>query len=238
MARRVSTVLLTLLLSAVAHTQEPPSIRGFVGSSTGTERDVERRFHAVPSPENLREYMRTIAGEPHHAGSPGSRKVADYVLAKFKSWGLNAQLEEFEALMPYPTGRVLELVGPDRFTAQLKEPAFEEDPDSADAGQLPSFNAYSADGDVTAELVYVNYGTPEDYEQLAKLGVGAWKPEARTLRVEDAAQDPRPADFVRRRAAAAANPEGSGWSRRMAWRAASDVSRRPRAIEGAHEAVV
>ena len=135
------------------------------------QRDLEAKFRAIPKPENLREYMLATAGEPHHAGSPGSRKVADYVLGKFKSFGLDARIEEFEALMPYPTERVLEMTGPERFVAELKEPVVAEDPDSADAGQLPTFNAYSADGDVTGELVYVNYGTPDDYEQLAKLGV-------------------------------------------------------------------
>jgi N-acetylated-alpha-linked acidic dipeptidase len=73
--------------------------------------------------------------------------------------------------MPYPTERVVELVSPERYVAKLKEPAVEVDSDSTDAGQLPSFNAYSADGDVTEELVYVNYGTPEDYEELAKLKI-------------------------------------------------------------------
>jgi N-acetylated-alpha-linked acidic dipeptidase len=115
--------------------------------------------------------MLATASEPHHAGSPGSRKVADYILEKFKSFGLDARIEEFEALMPYPTERVLEMTGPERYIAELKEPVVAEDADSGDAGQLPTFNAYSADGDVTGELVYVNYGTPDDYEQLAKLGV-------------------------------------------------------------------
>jgi N-acetylated-alpha-linked acidic dipeptidase len=151
--------------------QAPPPIRGFLGTSAASQRDLERRFQAMPNPDNLRDYMQAIAAEPHHAGAPGSRKVADYVLAKFKSWGLDAAIEEFEALMPYPTERVLELLGPQGFTAALKEPAVAQDRDSSDTGQLPSFNAYSADGDVTADLVYVNYGIPEDYEQLAKLGI-------------------------------------------------------------------
>ncbi len=171
MAQRVGILVFTLLLNSVGHTQSPPPIRGFVGASAGAEREVERRFQAVPSPEKLREYMRTITEEPHHAGAPGSRKVAEYVLATFKSWGLNAQIEEFEALMPYPTERVVELVSPERYVAKLREPPVEADPDSTDAGLLPSFNAYSADGDVTAELVYVNYGTPEDYDELAKLAI-------------------------------------------------------------------
>ena len=169
--RHVTTGLLVLACIATVSTQAPPPIRGFFGDSAASERDVEKKFQAIPSPENLREYMRATSAEPHHAGSAGSRKVADYVLAKFTSWGLDARLEQFESLMPYPTDRVLELVGPDHFVATLKEPPVEEDPDSADADQLPSFNAYAADGDVTADLVYVNYGIPEDYEQLAKLGI-------------------------------------------------------------------
>jgi N-acetylated-alpha-linked acidic dipeptidase len=171
MPKRAGAVLITVLLSSIVHTQDAPSIRGFIGGSTAAERELETRFQAVPSPDKLRDYMREITGEPHHAGAPGSRKVAEYVLAAFKSWGLDAQIEEFEALMPYPTERVVELVSPERYVAKLKEPAVEVDSDSTDAGQLPSFNAYSADGDVTEELVYVNYGTPEDYEELAKLKI-------------------------------------------------------------------
>src|SRR5260221_477002 len=172
MIRRVTAVALCLLVvPSTVRTQPKPPIRGFTAASSEIQRQVEDRFRAVPKPENNREYMRAIAAEPHHAGSPGSKKVADYILAQFKSWGLNASIETFEALMPYPTERVVELVAPERYVLTLKEPAVPEDPDSTDAGALPTFNAYSGDGDVTAELVYVNFGTPEDYEQLAKLGI-------------------------------------------------------------------
>jgi N-acetylated-alpha-linked acidic dipeptidase len=162
-----------LLVPPTALSQQPLGIRGFSSGTVAAEREIERRFRATPSPDRLREYMRTIAGEPHHAGSAASRKVAEYVLGLFTSWGLHASIEQFEALMPYPTERVLELVAPSRYVAALKEPAIPEDEDSADAGQLPTFNAYSSDGDVTADLLYVNYGTPEDYDQLAKLNVDA-----------------------------------------------------------------
>ena len=162
---------LSLLVSPVAQSQSPAGIRGFATGSVTAERDFEARFQAMPRLENLRDYMREISAEPHHAGSPGSRKVAEYILAKFKSWGLNASIEEFEALMPVPTERTVELVAPEKYTATLKEPQVDADKDSTDAGQLPTFNAYSADGDVTADIVYVNYGTPEDYEELAKTGV-------------------------------------------------------------------
>jgi N-acetylated-alpha-linked acidic dipeptidase len=154
-----------------AGSSQPAGIRGFTSAHVAAQRDREQRFQSLPSPDNLRDYMRTIAAEPHHAGSAGSRKVAEYILGKFKSWGLNASIEPFEALMPYPTERVVELVAPEKYVAALKEPVVPDDPDSGDAGQLPTFNAYSADGDVTANLVYVNYGTPEDYEQLAKLAI-------------------------------------------------------------------
>ena len=171
MLSRLAIILGIVLFPPVAHTQEPTAIRGFVGANVAAERDLEHRFQALPSPDNLREFMRTITAEPHHAGAPGSRKVADYILGKFKSWGLNADIEEFESLIPYPTERVVELVSPERYIAKLKEPPVDVDGDSTDAGQLPSFNAYSADGDVTADLVYVNYGTPEDYEELGKLKI-------------------------------------------------------------------
>ena len=169
--RLVTTAVCLLLMPSAVRTQPRTPIRGFTAASSEIQRQVEEKFRAVPKPENNREYMRVISAEPHHAGSPNSRKVADYVLAQFKSWGLNASIETFEALMPYPTERVVELVAPERYVLKLAEPAVPQDPDSTDAGALPVFNAYSADGDVTAELVYVNYGTPEDYEQLAKLGI-------------------------------------------------------------------
>jgi N-acetylated-alpha-linked acidic dipeptidase len=172
MIRRVAAATFCLLLiPSAVRTQPRQPIRGFTAASSEIQRQVEEKFRAVPKPENNREYMRVISAEPHHAGSPNSRKVAEYVLAQFKSWGLNASIETFEALMPYPTERVVELVAPERYVLKLAEPPVPQDPDSTDAGALPTFNAYSADGDVTAELVYVNYGTPEDYEELAKLGV-------------------------------------------------------------------
>jgi N-acetylated-alpha-linked acidic dipeptidase len=172
MIRRVLvTAFCLLVVPSIVRTQVKPPLRGFTAASTEAQRQVEEKFRAVPKPENLREYMKETSAEPHHAGSPGSRKVVDYVLAQFKSWGLNASIETFDALMPYPTERVVEMVAPERYVLALKEPPVAEDPDSSDAGALPTFNAYSADGDVTAEVVYVNYGTPEDYEELAKLGV-------------------------------------------------------------------
>jgi N-acetylated-alpha-linked acidic dipeptidase len=131
----------------------------------------EEKFRRLPQPDRVREYIRVMSEEPHHAGSPASRRVAEYVLGKFREWGLDAKIEEFEALLPMPRERVLELLEPERYTAKLHEPAIAEDKDSSDAGQLPTFNAYAPDGDVTAQVVYVNQGVPADYERLKKLGI-------------------------------------------------------------------
>src|SRR5262245_27937806 len=170
--RRLTGVFVLLHLFATpAGTQPPPTLRGFTPKSSETERVWEDKFRAVPKPDNAREYMKRITERPHHAGSPASRAVAEYILGQFKSWGLDATIETFESMMPFPTERVVEMVAPEPFRLKLAEPAVPQDPTSDDATALPTFNAYSGDGDVTAELVYVNFGTPEDYEQLAKLNV-------------------------------------------------------------------
>jgi len=169
--RGVASAIFVVALTAGVRTQAPPPLRGFTAKSSEAERQVEEKFRAVPKAENDREYMRTITEHPHHAGSPASRKVAEYILGQYKSWGLSASIESFEALMPYPTERVVEMVAPEHYSLTLKEPEDPQDKDSTDPTALPTFNAYSADGDVTAELVYVNFGTLEDYEELAKLGI-------------------------------------------------------------------
>ena len=148
-----------------------PSLRGFTDQSGADEIRWEEKMRAIPKPELLREYMKHLSAEPHHLGSAYDKQNAEWIRDKFRSWGLDAKLEEFEVLFPTPTERVLEMTEPKRFRAALKEPAIPEDPDSSDANQLPTYNAYSIDGDVTGQLVYVNYGVPADYEELTRLGV-------------------------------------------------------------------
>jgi N-acetylated-alpha-linked acidic dipeptidase len=133
--------------------------------------DWEDRFRALPKPENLREYMHVLAAEPHHLGSAADKRNAEWMRNKLLAWGLQASLEEYEVLFPTPKERLVELVAPERYQAKLKEPALTEDTDSSDENQLPTYNAYSGEGDVTAPLVYVNYGVPTDYEVLQRLGV-------------------------------------------------------------------
>ncbi len=138
----------------------------------GPESNWEQKFRSIPEPARLREYMKRLSARPHHIGSAYGRDNAEWILARFKEWGWDAKIETFEVLFPTPKERVLELLEPKRFVAALKEPALSEDPTSnQQSEQLPTFNAYSVDGDVTAPLVYVNYGLPADYEQLDRMGI-------------------------------------------------------------------
>ncbi len=165
----LSVGLVALLAPGVS--AQSPVIRGFPSDAVPAQRQREEQFRKVPDAARLKEYMTAMAGEPHVAGRPGSRKVAEYALEKFKSFGLDARIESFEAMMPWPTDRLVEMVGPTRVTMAIAEPVLAADPDSGDADGAPVFNAYSGDGDVTGEVVYVNYGMPADYERLAQMGV-------------------------------------------------------------------
>ena len=145
---------------------------GYSPRASQSEREWETKFRAIPDPANLREYMRRLSARPHHVGSPYDKDNAEWILAHFKEWGLDAHIERFDVLFPTPKVRVLEMLAPTKFTAKLEEPALAVDPTSNQKSeQLPTYNAYSIDGDVTGPLVFVNYGLPEDYEKLDRLGI-------------------------------------------------------------------
>lgn len=141
-------------------------------ADTAHQNDWEKEFRALPDPKLMREYMQRLSARPHHLGSPYGKENAEWLLAKLQEWGLEAQIETFHALFPSPKERVVEMLAPTKFVAGLQEPALEEDPTSKQLHeQLPTYNAYSIDGEVTAPLVYVNYGIPSDYEELERLGI-------------------------------------------------------------------
>src|SRR6202521_2470115 len=154
-------------------TADEQPLFGYSAESSRAERQWEEKLRAIPSPDNLRAYMQRLSAHPHHVGSPADKDNAEWIAAKFKEFGLDTHIEQFDVLFPTPKERVVELVeGGPKFVAKLQEPALPQDPTSnQQAEQLPTYNAYSIDGDVTAPLVYVNYGIPEDYEQLERLGV-------------------------------------------------------------------
>jgi N-acetylated-alpha-linked acidic dipeptidase len=145
---------------------------GYTTDASATEQQWEQKFRAIPAPDQLRENMRRLSAFPHHVGSAYDKDNAEWILSKFKSWGFDAQIESFDVLFPTPKERVLELVSPNRYRAKLQETPVAGDPTSGQTQQqLPSYNAYSADGDVTGPLVYVNYGMRDDYDQLDRMGI-------------------------------------------------------------------
>jgi N-acetylated-alpha-linked acidic dipeptidase len=132
----------------------------------------DETFRGLIDAKNIGEYMRVMSARPHHLGSPYGKQNAEWILARFKDWGWDARIESYDVLFPTPKERVVELLGPTPFKATLQEPPVSVDPTSSQqAEQLPSFNVYSIDGDVTGPLVYVNYGRPSDYEELARRGI-------------------------------------------------------------------
>ena len=173
-------VILSVLLAGLAalswlpsSLSDEPVLFGFSAESSRAERQWEEKFKAIPNPQLMREYMKRLSARPHNVGTAYDKDNAEWLLAKFKEFGLDAHIETFDILFPTPKERAVELVeGGAKFVAKLREPTVAQDPTSSQQSeQLPTYNAYSIDGDVTAPLVFVNYGIPEDYEQLARLGV-------------------------------------------------------------------
>ncbi len=142
-----------------------------INTEAQSERNWEDIYRSLPRAELLKDYVQRLSAEPHHVGSVAGRRNAEWMRDQLNRWGLQATIEEYDILFPTPRERVLELLEPARYQAQLKEPKISEDDDSGDTDQLPTYNAFSGDGDVTAPLVYVNYGIPADYEHLTKVGI-------------------------------------------------------------------
>ncbi|HYY42741.1 MAG TPA: M28 family peptidase, partial [Pyrinomonadaceae bacterium] len=171
--RRMSAcLLLALTLVAQAAPPDERPLLGFDRDGAARERALEARFDAALNRDDLRAWMKRLSARPHHLGSPYGRENAEFIAAQFRAWGFDTQIEEFSVLFPTPKTRLVELTAPERYTARLSEPPLAEDATSNQtAEQLPVYNAYSIDGDVTAPLVYVNYGVPRDYEELAQRGI-------------------------------------------------------------------
>ncbi|MBS1859269.1 MAG: M28 family peptidase [Acidobacteria bacterium] len=172
MRRFAAYLLCFTLVMLPLHAADAPTLRGYSAESSRVQRQWEEKFRAIPEPGNLRDYMRRLSARPHHVGSPYDKDNAEWIAAKAREWGLDATIESFDVLFPTPKERLLEMTEPTRYHAKIEEPAVAGDPTSGQKSeQLPVYNAYSIDGDVTGPLVYVNYGVPADYEQLDRLGI-------------------------------------------------------------------
>ncbi len=170
MFRRLA-VLLLLLATAAATADEKP-ILGFTSADAAKEHSLEAQFDAHLNRDDQRAWMKRLSARPHHLGSAYDHDNALFLESLFKSWGYDTHIEQFDVLFPTPKSRLVELVAPETYTAKLAEATLAQDATSGQAAeQLPVYNAYSVDGDVTGDLVYVNYGIPADYEQLERRGV-------------------------------------------------------------------
>ncbi|TAN07461.1 MAG: M28 family peptidase [Rhodanobacteraceae bacterium] len=170
--------LACLVLTCAAGAATPPAqpasaggMLGFTASGAARQHQLEQRFNSMLSASEMRDWLKQLSSEPNQVGSPHDKANAEWMLAQFKQWGWDAHIETFDVLYPTPIKESVELVAPTTFKATLHEPPIKGDSTSYLSGALPPYNVYGADGDVTGELVYVNYGMPDDYKELARLGV-------------------------------------------------------------------
>src|SRR5215510_14365063 len=141
-----------LMLANRFGTADEPILTGFSGDSSRAERQWEEKFKAIPSPQLMRDCMQRLSARPHNVGTPYDKDNGEWLLARFKEFGLDAHIETFDVLFPTPKERTVELVeGGPKFAAKLQEPVVAQDPTSnQQSEQLPTYNAYSVDGEVTA----------------------------------------------------------------------------------------
>ena len=161
-----------LLLLGVISISAQDKIIGFSESASEAQKQLEANYEKQLSADNLDQWMKRMAAEPHWVGTEYGEENVKWMEKQFKSWGYKTKIDTYHVLFPYPKVRLLELTAPTQYTASLEAIPVEGDPYTAQGDKLlPSYNAFSTDGDVEAELVFVNYGIPSDYEELEKMGI-------------------------------------------------------------------
>lgn len=160
------------LLLTVAEEGCAEDLLGFDAAASKVQRSLEKKFDADLKAKDMDAWLKRMSAKPHHAGSAADKEVVDFIAEKFRSWGFEVEIEEYQVLLPTPTERELQMTAPKKFTASLKEDSLPEDPSTSVSDNiLPPYNAFSIDGEVEGELVFVNYGIPEDYEILERHGI-------------------------------------------------------------------
>ncbi len=165
-------IVFTLCLLIPSSVAQSTDVMGFSKDAAIKQLQLENDFDKLLNANNLDDWMKYLTAKPHHVGSKYDKKVVDFIAKKFKEWGYNVKIEKFDILFPTPKLRLLEMTSPTKYTASLIEPPVEGDESSTQIEEaLPGYNCFSIDGDVSAELVFVNYGIPADYEELDKRGI-------------------------------------------------------------------
>jgi N-acetylated-alpha-linked acidic dipeptidase len=167
-------LVLALLLVPALVTAQAPSVSallGFSGSSRAAQSAAEKVLVDTVTPANARRWLAALSEEPHVAGTPAEKKVAEYVLAKFKEFGLEAEMLRYDVFLNHPALVSLRLVSPVEEELSLIEHPYDVDKDSTPAGMFPAFHGYGASGEAEAQVVYVNYGSPADFARLTGMGI-------------------------------------------------------------------
>ncbi len=158
--------------AALAQENANKSLPGYTAANSAKELELEKKFRAIPEAARAHENMKFLAAHPHNVGSEAQRKNAEWLVAKYKEWGWDAKIEQFDVLYPTPKSQLVEMVAPTKYKLKLEETPLAEDPYTHETKtQLPGYNIYSADGDVTGPLIYANYGMLDDYAELERRGI-------------------------------------------------------------------
>jgi N-acetylated-alpha-linked acidic dipeptidase len=162
--------MLALAISG-AHADSAETLVGFSKDQSGRQRDLEERFDAEVDKANIRALTKILSAKPHPAGSPAGAETAIFLAEQLTIWGYETKIEEFDVLLPIPKRQLVELISPEQFRASEQEPQLQGYARNPQDDVLPLFNAYSADGEATAAIVYVNYGRAADFAELESMGV-------------------------------------------------------------------
>ena len=167
--KKIPVLFLCLLLAGATQGQR---FSGYTSASTARQDAIERTLKALPSPEKVREFHRYLTAEPHPAGSARNHELALYIAEAWKRQGWqDVTVHRYDVYNSAPRQVTLEMVEPVRYTAGLREAAYDVDPDTKNSRVSGGYLAMSASGEVTAPLVYARGGNPEDYELLEKHGI-------------------------------------------------------------------
>lgn len=167
--RRIS--LISLLLSTILLSSNGQTLFGFLQSRIDQQRALEKRFLLLPRAQNCEQYLFALTEEPHPASSEGDWNTVQYVDKKLKEFGIETRIDEYHVYLSFPLEITVELQEPETIRFRIREPGWTWDKDSYDSRAILPFNGYSPSGEVTAQVVYVNRGLPEDYEALEELGI-------------------------------------------------------------------
>ena len=170
---RLSKLLVTtaFIAATTMASNAADTIRGFTKEGSNKQYALEKEFDAKINVQNMDDWMKFMTSRPHATGQPFDKEVAEFIADKYRGWGYDTEVVQYDVLMPTPKVRIVELVEPIKWSASLDEAAVEGDPTSDQDDRLPVYHSYSPDGDVTAEVVFVNQGLRADYEDLSKRGV-------------------------------------------------------------------